>query len=153
MTDRLYYDDPYLREFDATVTAVEWRDNHAMVALDRTAFYPTSGGQPFDVGTLGSLRVIDVVDENGGPIMHVVPAICQRSSFSRSAPSAAAARTLSTRFCVPSTPMPTRSSRWPWPSRRIPVTSPCSFQHRGLRARSLPDPQTWRWRPTRCSPR
>ena len=35
MTDRLYYDDPYLREFDATVTAVEWRDNRAMVALDR----------------------------------------------------------------------------------------------------------------------
>src|SRR6266542_102353 len=72
MNDRLYYDDPYLREFDATVTAVEWRDNRAMVALDRTAFYPTSGGQPFDVGTLGSLRVIDVVDENGGAIAHVV---------------------------------------------------------------------------------
>jgi alanyl-tRNA synthetase len=72
MTDRLYYDDPYLREFDATVTAVEWRDNRAMVALDRTAFYPTSGGQPFDVGTLGSLRVVDVVDENGGTIAHVV---------------------------------------------------------------------------------
>ena len=72
MTDRLYYDDPYLREFDATVTAVERRDNRARVALDRTAFYPTSGGQPFDVGTLGSLHVVDVVDENGGAIAHVV---------------------------------------------------------------------------------
>ena len=72
MTDRLYYRDPYLREFDATVVRVDRRDGRLFVALDRTAFYPTSGGQPFDTGTLTSLRVIDVVDEEDGSISHVV---------------------------------------------------------------------------------
>jgi len=72
VTDRLYYNDPYLREFEATVTGVERAGDRLRVALDRTAFYPTSGGQPFDTGTLGRLRVIDVVDDNGGTIAHVV---------------------------------------------------------------------------------
>jgi alanyl-tRNA synthetase len=72
MTDRLYYDRPYLREFDATVRAVSDRGDQQVVTLDQTAFYPTSGGQPFDVGTLGPLRVIDVVDEEDGTIAHVV---------------------------------------------------------------------------------
>jgi alanyl-tRNA synthetase len=72
MTDRLYYDDPYLREFEATVTAVEPAEQGLAVALDRTAFYPTSGGQPFDTGTLESLPVIDVSDDDGGRIRHVV---------------------------------------------------------------------------------
>jgi len=81
MTDRLYYDDPYLREFDAMVTAVEWRDNRAMVALDRTAFYPTSGGQPCDTGwiipdatsptaELQKLRVMEVAEREDGQIVH-----------------------------------------------------------------------------------
>ena len=72
MTDRLYYNDPSLREFEATVTGVERAGDRLRVALDRTAFYPTSGGQPFDTGTLGQLRVIDGVDDNGGTIAHVV---------------------------------------------------------------------------------
>ncbi len=72
MTDRLYYRDPYLREFDATVSRVDRRDDRLLVTLDRTAFYPTSGGQPFDTGRLGSMRVIDVVDEEDGSITHVV---------------------------------------------------------------------------------
>jgi alanyl-tRNA synthetase len=72
MTERLYYDDPYLREFDATIIAVEPRGNRLRVALDRTAFYPTSGGQPFDTGTLGPARVVEVVDDNGGTIVHIV---------------------------------------------------------------------------------
>ena len=72
MTDRLYYTDPYLREFDATVRRVETRDGRTLVSLDRTAFYPTSGGQPFDTGTLGPFRVVDVVDEEDGSIAHVV---------------------------------------------------------------------------------
>ena len=71
MTDRLYYNDPYLQSFDATVVGVERRDNHVVVALDRTAFYPTSGGQPFDTGVLGTLRVVDVVDRDDGSIAHV----------------------------------------------------------------------------------
>jgi alanyl-tRNA synthetase len=72
MTDRLYYLDPYLRAFDARVERVEPRGGLAAVTLDRTAFYPTSGGQPFDTGVLGSWRVIDVVDEEDGSIAHLV---------------------------------------------------------------------------------
>jgi alanyl-tRNA synthetase len=72
MTDRLYYRDPYLRTFDALVEKVEPRGDRWSVALDRTAFYPTTGGQPFDTGTLGGLRVVDVVDEEDGGITHVV---------------------------------------------------------------------------------
>ena len=72
MTDRLYYIDPYLREFDARVVRVA-RGDRTLVTLDRTAFYPTSGGQPFDLGTLGSWRVVDVFDsEEDGSIGHVV---------------------------------------------------------------------------------
>jgi alanyl-tRNA synthetase len=71
MTDRLYYTDPYLRTFDATVARAERRDDRLRVTLDRTAFYPTSGGQPFDTGHLGPLRVVDVVDEEDGSITHL----------------------------------------------------------------------------------
>src|SRR3954469_14982514 len=74
MTDRLYYSDPYLREFDAVVTAVEQRGDTLVAVLDRTTFYPTSGGQPFDLGTLGPHRVVDVVDEDDGSISHVLEA-------------------------------------------------------------------------------
>jgi alanyl-tRNA synthetase len=72
MTDRLYYTDPSLRAFDATIARVDRRGDRLSVTLDRTAFYPTSGGQPIDTGQLGSLRVIDVVDEDDGSIAHVV---------------------------------------------------------------------------------
>jgi alanyl-tRNA synthetase len=72
MTHRLYYTDPYLRAFDATVARVDRRDDRLLVTLDRTAFYPTSGGQPFDIGRLGPLTVVDVVDEEDGSITHVL---------------------------------------------------------------------------------
>ncbi len=72
MTVRLYYTDPYLREFDATVVETTTHDGKPAVVLDRTAFYPTSGGQPFDVGTLSDARVIDVVDDDEGRVLHVV---------------------------------------------------------------------------------
>ena len=61
MTERLYYQDCYLRDFRAQV--IETADEGRRVYLDRTAFYPTSGGQPFDTGTLGAANVIDVIDE------------------------------------------------------------------------------------------
>ncbi len=61
-TDRLYYENAYLREFDARVIAVR---KDGWIALDHSAFYPTSGGQPFDTGTLGMARVNDVEVENG----------------------------------------------------------------------------------------
>lgn len=62
MTDRLYYSDSYLREFRARV--METSPDGLRVYLDRTAFYPTSGGQPFDIGELSGARVIEVVDED-----------------------------------------------------------------------------------------
>src|SRR5258708_38289329 len=68
MTDRLYYNDAHLRTFDAAVQRVDG----PIVILDRTAFYPTSGGQPFDTGTLGGARVVDVVDQEDGTIAHVL---------------------------------------------------------------------------------
>ena len=58
-TERLYYNDSYVREFSAEVLEVDGLTAY----LDRTAFYPSSGGQPFDIGTLGGIRVVDVVDE------------------------------------------------------------------------------------------
>ncbi len=67
MTERLYLDDAYLRRFDATVTAVDGRS----ITLDRTAFYPTGGGQPHDTGTLvidGATH--DVVDVSGRETIH-----------------------------------------------------------------------------------
>jgi alanyl-tRNA synthetase len=72
MADRIYYSDAYTTEFDAIVTHVDRSGDRTLVRLDRTAFYPTSGGQPFDIGTLGSARVIDVIDEDGGDVLHVV---------------------------------------------------------------------------------
>jgi len=61
VTERLYYQDCYLREFRAQV--VDTADDGRRVYLDRTAFYPTSGGQPFDTGSLGGAHVIEVIDE------------------------------------------------------------------------------------------
>ena len=72
MTERLYYSDPYLAEFDAHVLRVEPYDGRRAAVLDRTAFYPTSGGQPFDTGRLGGTTVTDVVDREDGVILHVL---------------------------------------------------------------------------------
>jgi len=72
VTERLYYTDPYLAEFDAHVVGVEVYEGRPAAVLDRTAFYPTSGGQPFDVGRLGDAAVIDVVDRDDGVILHVL---------------------------------------------------------------------------------
>ena len=73
MTERLYYSNSSLTEFEATVVeATTTEDGRHAVLLDRTAFYPTSGGQPFDTGLLGDARVIDVVDREDGAILHVV---------------------------------------------------------------------------------
>lgn len=69
MTERLYYTDAYLRAFDARI--VDRTADGRTIYLDRTAFYPTSGGQPFDTGTLAGITVIDVVDE-GERIAHVL---------------------------------------------------------------------------------
>lgn len=69
MTDRLYYTDAYATTFTARVVAID--AERSVVYLDRSAFYPTSGGQPHDTGTLGGARVVDVVDEEER-VAHVV---------------------------------------------------------------------------------
>jgi alanyl-tRNA synthetase len=71
MTERLYYTDSYLRTFDAHV--VDRANDSRTIYLDRTAFYPTSGGQPFDTGTLAGVAVTDVIDE-GDRIAHILAA-------------------------------------------------------------------------------
>jgi len=74
MTERIYYTDSMARSFEARVVSCERRDSAIQVTLDRTAFYPTSGGQPFDTGRLGSTTVSDVIDDDDGEIRHVVAA-------------------------------------------------------------------------------
>ena len=73
MTERIYYTEPSCRAFEATVTRTGERDGRPLVTLDRTAFYPTSGGQPFDTGRLGSVDVVETIDE-GDEIVHLVSA-------------------------------------------------------------------------------
>ena len=72
MTSRLYYDDPELREFSASVVRVKPEGERQAVWLDRTAFYPTTGGQPFDTVRLDSGRVVDVSEDTSGDVMHVL---------------------------------------------------------------------------------
>ena len=71
MTNRHYYTEPYRTDFDATVVAVDTVEGRTHVTLDQTAFYPTSGGQPFDTGTLGGAAVNEVIDREDGTIAHV----------------------------------------------------------------------------------
>jgi len=79
MTEHLYYHDSFLCEFDAEVLDIgSDSESRPTVILDRTAFYPTSGGQIFDTGwirpsqTSNKLRVADVTERGGGQILHVL---------------------------------------------------------------------------------
>lgn len=70
-TERLYNDDPYLKEFDAKVIEVIPYEDRYGIVLDRTAFYPEGGGQPFDTGQLNNIDVLQVV-ERDGDILHII---------------------------------------------------------------------------------
>jgi alanyl-tRNA synthetase len=72
MTSRLYYTESYRTTFDAQVMSCDPVGEAVHVVLDQTAFYPTSGGQPFDTGTLGGAAVSDVIDREDGEIAHAV---------------------------------------------------------------------------------
>ena len=89
-TEKLYYQDPFLREFTARVLTCE-AGKHGVwsVTLDRTAFYPEGGGQPADRGTLGGTDVSDV-QERDGVIVHtcaqplaVGEAVCGQIDWAR----------------------------------------------------------------------
>lgn len=72
-TERLYYSDSHLIEFEAKVIDVTERvSGWTAVVLDRTAFYPTGGGQPSDTGTLNSQRVVECIDDGERGVLHVV---------------------------------------------------------------------------------
>ncbi|HWR30617.1 MAG TPA: DHHA1 domain-containing protein [Negativicutes bacterium] len=71
-TEKLYYHDPYLKEFTATIlTKSALPDGQYAITLDRTAFYPEGGGQPCDTGTLNEAPVLSVQTRNGD-IIHTV---------------------------------------------------------------------------------
>ncbi|HVF57708.1 MAG TPA: DHHA1 domain-containing protein [Pyrinomonadaceae bacterium] len=72
-TERLYYADSHLTEFDARVVSRRAAgEGRAAVTLDRTAFYPTGGGQPSDTGLIGAARVVECVDEEEAGVVHIV---------------------------------------------------------------------------------
>lgn len=71
MTERLYYTDAYRTEFDAAVVAVTELAGRPALFLDQSAFYPTSGGQPYDTGVLAGYSVVDVVVADGA-VCHIL---------------------------------------------------------------------------------
>jgi alanyl-tRNA synthetase len=72
MKQPLYYTDARCIEFDAVVTRAAEVNGRPAVVLDGTAFYPTSGGQPHDTGTLGDACVVEVLEDESGDILHVL---------------------------------------------------------------------------------
>jgi alanyl-tRNA synthetase len=72
MTTRLYYTNTYQTEFTAQVTTVTTVNGQPAVMLDQSCFYPTSGGQPNDTGVLGGKRVLDVMVNEAGEVLHLL---------------------------------------------------------------------------------
>ncbi len=74
MTERLYYTDSYTTEFDAQILSVSDKDGRPAAILDRSAFYPTSGGQQHDTGALNGVDVLDVQVAKNGDVLHILAA-------------------------------------------------------------------------------
>jgi alanyl-tRNA synthetase len=74
MTDRLYYHDSFLYDFDARVVETLERQGRSVIVLDRTAFYPTSGGQVHDLGMMTAdgrqIAITEVGDDEAGRVLH-----------------------------------------------------------------------------------
>jgi len=75
-TQRLYLNQPYLNEFEANILRSFSHEPFYAVVLDQTAFYPTSGGQMHDTGTINGINVIDVIEQND-EILHIVESFIQ----------------------------------------------------------------------------
>jgi alanyl-tRNA synthetase len=74
MTEKLYYNDPYTLEFTADITEIQpYESGKYAVFLDKTFFYPASGGQPYDTGILNGIKVVDVFEKEG-KIFHITEA-------------------------------------------------------------------------------
>lgn len=74
MTQKLFYENLYMTEFDATVIETEEKDGKTHILLDRTAFYPGGGGQPCDTGFLNG-HPVEAAYEKNGDIFHVVDGV------------------------------------------------------------------------------
>lgn len=74
MTERIYYHDSFRRDFHAHVLSCQAAGERWVVSLDRTVFYPTSGGQPHDTGKLADASVLEVADDDHGGIVHFTDA-------------------------------------------------------------------------------
>ena len=84
MTEKLYYQDATLKTFNARVVERLTQAGQPAVVLDRTAFYPTGGGQPNDRGKLGDALVVDVVErEADGEVIHVLSTLIPNPSPSQ----------------------------------------------------------------------
>ncbi|MBU0983677.1 MAG: alanyl-tRNA editing protein, partial [candidate division Zixibacteria bacterium] len=74
MTQRLYYDDPALLTFEAVIVSSVKQGDGWQTILDRSAFYPTSGGQMHDTGLLNGVLVTDVRETDNDEVVHVTAA-------------------------------------------------------------------------------
>jgi alanyl-tRNA synthetase len=72
MTERLYYSDSYTTKFEAQIIDVKNINGKTAVILDKTYFYPTSGGQEHDTGYINTAKVIDVILSEDGEIFHII---------------------------------------------------------------------------------
>lgn len=72
MTRRLYLDDPYVTSFEARIAASRETEHGPALVFEETYFYPESGGQPDDRGTIGDATVVRVLEDSDGTILHVV---------------------------------------------------------------------------------
>jgi alanyl-tRNA synthetase len=71
LSKRLYYEEPYLQEFKGKITEKIKIDGKSALILDNTCFYPTSGGQPNDLGYIQGVSIVDVIEDNE-KIIHVL---------------------------------------------------------------------------------
>ena len=71
MTERLYYKDPGLIEFEGEIISSISVEGQFQTILNRTAFYPTSGGQLHDLGLLNKIEILDVIEDNDKNILHI----------------------------------------------------------------------------------
>ena len=85
MSTRLYYTDSYSTQFETTIVERLELDGRPAVVLEQSFFYPTSGGQPHDVGTLGDAQVLDVtVRKEDGAVIHLLDQAIEADTVSGS---------------------------------------------------------------------
>jgi alanyl-tRNA synthetase len=72
MTEKLYQDNPYLFEFASRVISVHEGESRYEVILEATAFYPESGGQLYDIGTIEGIPILNVIEKDDGEIIHIL---------------------------------------------------------------------------------